>query len=44
MKKRIACIVSVVFILIAFGATVTVDWLYDTFMFKQKSRRFSKMD
>ena len=31
MKKRIACIVIVICLLIAFGATVTVDWLYDTF-------------
>lgn len=31
MKKRIACIVIVVCLLIAFGATVTVDWLYETF-------------
>ena len=31
MKKRIVCIAIVVFLLIAFGATVTVDWLYDTF-------------
>lgn len=31
MKKRIACIVIVVSLLIAFGATVTVDWLYETF-------------
>ena len=31
MKKRIACIVIVVLVLIAFGATVTIDWLYDTF-------------
>ena len=31
MKKRIACIVIVVCLLIAFGATVTIDWLYDTF-------------
>lgn len=31
MRKRIACIVIVVCLLIAFGATVTVDWLYETF-------------
>ncbi len=31
MKKRIACIVIVICLLIAFGATVTVDWLYETF-------------
>ena len=31
MKKRIACIAIVIFLLIAFGATVTIDWLYDTF-------------
>ena len=31
MKKRIASIVIVICLLIAFGATVTVDWLYDTF-------------
>lgn len=31
MKKRIACIVIVVSLLIAFGATVTIDWLYETF-------------
>ena len=31
MKKRIACIAIVVLLLIAFGATVTIDWLYDTF-------------
>ena len=31
MKKRIAYIVIVVCLLIAFGATVTVEWLYDTF-------------
>ena len=31
MKKRIAGIVIVVCLLIAFGATVTVDWLYETF-------------
>lgn len=31
MKKRIACIIIVVCLLIAFGATVTIDWLYETF-------------
>ena len=31
MKKRIVYIVIVVCLLIAFGATVTVEWLYDTF-------------
>lgn len=31
MKKRIACIFIVISLLIAFGATVTVEWLYDTF-------------
>ena len=31
MKKRIAAIVIVVCLLMAFGATVTVEWLYDTF-------------
>lgn len=31
MKKRIVCIVIVVILLIAFGATVTIEWLYDTF-------------
>lgn len=31
MRKRIACIVIVVCLLIAFGVTVTVDWLYETF-------------
>lgn len=31
MKKRIACIVIIVCLLVAFGATVTIDWLYETF-------------
>lgn len=31
MKKRIACIVIVICLLLAFGTTVTVDWLYETF-------------
>lgn len=31
MKKRIMCILIVVILLIAFGATVTIEWLYDTF-------------
>ena len=31
MKKRIAYIVIVVCLLIAFGATVTINWLYETF-------------
>lgn len=31
MKKRIAGIVIVVCLLIAFGVTVTIEWLYDTF-------------
>lgn len=31
MKKRIAQIVIVICLLIAFGATVIIDWLYDTF-------------
>ena len=31
MKKRIACIIIVICLLLAFGATVTIDWLYETF-------------
>lgn len=31
MKRRIACIVIIVCLLVAFGATVTIDWLYETF-------------
>lgn len=31
MKKRIACIAIVICLLLAFGTTVTVDWLYETF-------------
>ena len=31
MKKRIIAILIVVCLLIAFGATVTIEWLYDTF-------------
>ena len=31
MKKRIAYIVIVVCLLIAFGTTVTINWLYETF-------------
>ncbi len=31
MKKRIACIAIIICLLIAFTATVTIDWLYDTF-------------
>lgn len=31
MKKRIACIVIVICLLLAFGTTVIVDWLYETF-------------
>lgn len=31
MKKRIAIIVIIACLLIAFGATVTIDWLYETF-------------
>lgn len=31
MKKRIAYIGIVICLLVAFGATVTVDWLYETF-------------
>lgn len=31
MRKKIACIIIVICLLIAFGATVTIEWLYDTF-------------
>lgn len=31
MKKTIICILIVICLLIAFGATVTIDWLYETF-------------
>ena len=31
MKKRIAIVVIIACLLIAFGATVTIDWLYETF-------------
>lgn len=31
MKKKIACIIIVACLLIAFGTMVTVDWLYETF-------------
>lgn len=31
MKKRIACIIIIACLLVAFGATVTIDWLYETF-------------
>lgn len=31
MKKKIISIVIVLFLLIAFGASITVNWLYDTF-------------
>lgn len=31
MKKRIAGIIIIICLLIAFGATVTIEWLYDTF-------------
>lgn len=31
MKKRIICTLIVICLLIAFGATVTIEWLYDTF-------------
>lgn len=31
MKKTIVCTLIIICLLIAFGATVTIDWLYDTF-------------
>ena len=31
MKKRIISIIIVIFILLAFATTVTIDWLYNTF-------------
>ena len=31
MRKKIICIIIVICLLLAFGATVTIDWLYETF-------------
>ena len=31
MKKRIACIIIIIFLFLAFTATVSIEWLYDTF-------------
>ena len=31
MRKKIICAFILIFILVAFGATVTINWLYDTF-------------
>ncbi len=31
MRKKIICIIIVICLLLAFGATATIDWLYETF-------------